>query len=484
MSVAADPVVERADVVDGEGADTTTADPGPETEAGAAAGDTEPAVGGSHDAPHDASRDVADPASDSVSDSASDSVSESASGGTSDGALDPVTRDAREFGGYARQGGWTFALKVARSVRPGGPSAADTGAEGSGSGSGAVKVSAQEFARRAGCSPERVMRFWKAWDRAADDGVVPVFEALVPGEDIDLPDADVWLGYYTSRSSAASPRGLAISAVAEAEGIRPTKALEVAENPTALRAAILADPATAQAARHALIDRLEDDPALGQELARDIARTGEWKKAVAAEAKTVDRLEYVRQVIDSGEVTTPSGQKIPAPEEVVAEARQHLHLIEGLDDEEAGPYAEDAQKAVKQLIADAVENDPRLRAHERRVRFQSKVQKAAKAFEELTLDDAAAVYEEELLEQLEKLQESIAECIRALRSEGSRPAAADDLPDAADAADDSEAPEAALRDETAETPDLPELPEVPEPEGEFWVPGGGDPEAGPDADRA
>ncbi len=86
------------------------------------------------------------------------------------------------------------------------------------------------------------MRYYKAWDRAADDGLVPHFEELAPGQEVELPDADVWLNYYVSRSSATSERGTAITEAAEAEGIRPTKALEVAENPTALRAAILADP--------------------------------------------------------------------------------------------------------------------------------------------------------------------------------------------------------------------------------------------------
>jgi hypothetical protein len=146
---------------------------------------------------------------------------------------DLVARDAREFGVYARTGGWAFGLMVARSVRPGGQGADET-----------PKVSAKEFAGLAGCSPERVMRYYKAWDRAADDGLVPHFEALAPGQEVELPDADVWLGYYISRNSAASERGTAIAEAAEAEGIRPTKALEVAENPTALRAAILADPST------------------------------------------------------------------------------------------------------------------------------------------------------------------------------------------------------------------------------------------------
>ncbi|WP_282693451.1 hypothetical protein [Streptomyces sp. CC208A] len=325
---------------------------------------------------------------------------------------DPVVvRDARDFGVYARTGGWTFALKVARSVRPGGQPA---------EGSAARKVSARAFAALAGCSAERVMRYYKAWDMAADDGLVPQFEVLEPGADIELPDADVWLSYYASRSSASSVRGQAISAAAEAEGIRPTKALEVAENPTALRAAILADPGTAEAARGALLDRMKEDPALQTEMARAIARTdGDGlKKAVASEAKAADRIGYVRQIVENGQVKTPAGQTVEAPPEVRAEAERHLSLIDELDDsEEAGEWAGEAYKAVKGLVAKAVEEDPALRVQERRTRFYNSLQKATKVFEELTLDEVLEeeIYEEDMLQRLEALQEAIGSCITALR---------------------------------------------------------------------
>ncbi|MFD8010207.1 hypothetical protein [Streptomyces sp. NPDC058955] len=323
---------------------------------------------------------------------------------------DPVVvRDAQDFGVYARTGGWAFALKVARSVRPGGQAAEGTAAR---------KVSARAFAALAGCSADRVMRYYKAWDMAADDGLVPQFEFLEPGADIDLPDADVWLSYYTSRNSASSVRGQAISAAAEAEGIRPTKALEVAENPTALRAAILADPGTAEAARGALLDRMKEDPALQTELARAIARTDDLKKAVATEAKVADRIGYVRQIVENGQIKTPAGQTVEAPPEVRAEAERHLSLIDELDDsEEAGEWAGEAYESVKGLVAKAVEEDPALRVQERRTRFYSSLQKATKVFEELTLDEVMEeeIYEEDMLQRLEALQEAIGSCIAALR---------------------------------------------------------------------
>ncbi|MFM9695112.1 hypothetical protein [Streptomyces europaeiscabiei] len=325
-----------------------------------------------------------------------------------DAVDEQVARDARDFGVYARTGGWAFALKVARSVRPGGETAGET-----------PKVSAKRFAELAGCSPERVMRYYKAWDKAADDGMVPHFEALAPGEEIDLPDSDVWLTYYSSRSGATSDRGAAITAAAEAEGIRPTKALEVAENPTALRAAILADPSTAQTARTALLDRLKEDPSLQTELARDIARTDELKKAVANETQAASRIGYVRQIVENGQVKTPAGQVIDATAELRAEAERHLSLIDELDDDEdTGEWATEAYDTVKELVVQTVEADPELRVQERRTKFYSSLQKATKVFEELTLDDAVdldAIYEDDMLQRLEDLQQALDTCIAALR---------------------------------------------------------------------
>jgi hypothetical protein len=324
---------------------------------------------------------------------------------------DLVARDAREFGAYARTGGWAFGLLVARSVRPGGQGADET-----------PKVSAKEFAELAGCSAERVMRYYKAWDRAADDGMAPHFEALTPGQDVELPDADVWLGYYVSRSAAASERGSAIADAAAAEGIRPTKALEVAENPTALRTAILADPATARAARRALLDRVREDPELQSELARDVVRTDDLKKAVAGESRVADRIGYVRQIAESGQIKTPAGQTVDAPADVRQEAERHLLLIEELDEgEDATEWAAEAFDSMKSLVAETVEADPDLRVRERRTKFYSSLQRATKVFEELTLDDAQEFYEDDMVQRLEELQQAIGTCLESLRNARGNP---------------------------------------------------------------
>lgn len=76
---------------------------------------------------------------------------------------------------------------------------------------------------------------------------------------------------------------------------------------------------------------------------------------------------------------------------------------------------------MRTLVAETVEKDPELRVQERRAKFYSSLQKATKAFEELTFDDVAAeeiddIVEDDMLQRLEELQSAIATCITALQS--------------------------------------------------------------------
>ncbi|MFF7894855.1 hypothetical protein ACFZDI_23740 [Streptomyces sp. NPDC007907] len=334
---------------------------------------------------------------------------------------DPVTQDAQDFGAYAKSGGWLFALKVARCVQPGSNQGEKSVPSPRGRRDEAAKVSASEFGRRAGSSSNRVMRFYRAWARAADDGLVPQFEQLQPGVDVELPDAETWGEYYTTRSSAESERGALITAAAEAEGIRPTKALEVAENPTALRAAILADPSTAEAARSALMDRLEGDAALQAAMARHITDTDTLRKAVAAETKRADQIEYVRAAVEEGKVKTPAGQFIEIPEKVKVEVERQLTPSEDVG--QSGPEeAAAAYNVLHQYVMQSVDEDPQLAIQERRAKLHGRVKNASKTFEQLSLDEVSELYDEELVASLEQLQGFIATCLLNLKKAGQPPA--------------------------------------------------------------
>ncbi|MFI6457982.1 hypothetical protein ACIBF6_41320 [Streptosporangium amethystogenes] len=333
-------------------------------------------------------------------------------------------RDIKAWSALDKAGGWWLGFFVACQVYVG-------KAHGSGRKSdqrrnpgveGASKISARDFAQLAGTSVERVMRYYRAWEAARESGVVTKSaEELYPGhEPIDLPVAEDWGLYYSSRKGASTERGVLISAAAEAEGIRPTKALEVSENPTALRAAILADARTAEAARTALLDRMQDDSALQAAMVKTLISDSGLKKAVAAEAKRSDQIGYVRKVVEEGKIKTPAGQFIEAPDNVRIEAERRLALVEQRDDATAAQSAAEAYEALQQLIVEAIEADPTIKIHERRAKFYGRVQKATKAFADLDLDDATDMYEEDMVESLERLMGAIAKCLENVKKAASR----------------------------------------------------------------
>jgi hypothetical protein len=118
-----------------------------------------------------------------------------------------ITARAEHFGHGDRHGGWVFAVDVACCVEPGlgeGRPPANTGnAVTSYSG----KVSARTFAERAGVSHPTVMRYLRAWERAAGALLVPPAANLRPDSDPPLPPADRWAEFYTHNSGPAPEPG-------------------------------------------------------------------------------------------------------------------------------------------------------------------------------------------------------------------------------------------------------------------------------------
>ncbi|MEY9967520.1 hypothetical protein ABIA33_005591 [Streptacidiphilus sp. MAP12-16] len=315
----------------------------------------------------------------------------------------PIAKDARFFGAYARSGGWVFGLMVARSVQPG------TGQPGSSSRSErhvASKVSAKKFALMAGTTPARVMRFYKAWDRAAQAGIVPAFEALVPGQETVLPEPEVW-GEYFTKFEQSTERRESIAEQAEASGTSYAEAVKVANNPAALRTAILGDAKTAEAARIALTDRMQDDVDLQINIAKTLAQTPELRKAVSTETRRAERTEYVRQAAGDGKVRTPAGQVIELPTQAKEKAAAHLALVQ---DPGASPEAvSEAYEAVHALINEAVEADPDIQTREQRTRFSRALSATAKSIEGIDPDDLIAVADDDLREKLASLQKQVNE---------------------------------------------------------------------------
>jgi hypothetical protein len=121
----------------------------------------------------------------------------------------PVTRtainNAVEFGRHDKFGGWALGLLVACSVKP------DTG-NGNRNDRSTSKISANEFASRAGTSRPRVLRYFEAWERAAVKRIVPKASSLSPGDvdNYDLPEGYDWADYY---SAATGSSGTALERV-------------------------------------------------------------------------------------------------------------------------------------------------------------------------------------------------------------------------------------------------------------------------------
>jgi hypothetical protein len=98
-----------------------------------------------------------------------------------------LERDAAEFGIGVRCGGWRLGLLVARNVEPG---TAGRPTEESRTSAQLTKVSGRKFAEMAGVSARSVDYYYKAWDLAAQAGLVPKADQIAFGDDEVAVDID------------------------------------------------------------------------------------------------------------------------------------------------------------------------------------------------------------------------------------------------------------------------------------------------------
>jgi hypothetical protein len=156
-------------------------------------------------------------------------------------------------------GGWALGLIVACCVEPGnGQGARQPRNERYEVG----KLSAQEFARRTGTSAPRILRYVDAWAQAAKQRLVASANTLSPSDwnDADhIPEGYEWNDFYDASSAngrhVVGTRREALLAQAAEDGVGPGNVLNIASNPKAMEAAIVADPRLANAAANALARR-------------------------------------------------------------------------------------------------------------------------------------------------------------------------------------------------------------------------------------
>ncbi|MEU0738629.1 hypothetical protein [Streptomyces sp. NPDC006134] len=199
-----------------------------------------------------------------------------------------LAADVEEFAMHDRKGGWARALLVARRIEPGEGHGMTFEQQSKRHGRNVYRrISAREFARRSGTSTQRILAFYDAWVRAACDGLVPAVHDLTPGIHVELPDEEEVPffgehGYYRSYQARMKDgdRRQAIEQEAERAGVKPTAVVYVAQQPKALKTAVLADD-TARAAAEEAIEEYKrrqaqadsEDRAAARQAAEDRDRT-------------------------------------------------------------------------------------------------------------------------------------------------------------------------------------------------------------------
>lgn len=273
----------------------------------------------------------------------------------------------------------------------------------------AGRISAKAFAEEAGCAVDRVVRHWAAWQDAARDGLVLDALTLVPGIDTDLPEGDLWSRYYAP-PGASSDKGQRVMAEAEAIGASYKKALEITGHRPAMKAAIWGDDQTAEAAREALFSRPQERAAT---LARALTDP-DTRKVAKAEQRRLDRLEYVRRVLQEQAAKSPAGQAVElslSPDDL---ADERLDAIRDTCPEHDA--VDNAYDYVQELLERAVRADPDLFVREQRARFARAFSATSKNIQAIDPDDLMAVADDSLVDSLTELQTKVNDLAATLRA--------------------------------------------------------------------
>lgn len=117
--------------------------------------------------------------------------------------IESIERDAQEFGIHVRQDKWRLGFLVARNVKPSRGGAGEHKSNRPKSAGYSDKVSMNDFAKVAGVARATVQVYFRTWERAAREGVVPPAEDLSPGKDIEL-DAEAlpdWKEFYVHEAA-------------------------------------------------------------------------------------------------------------------------------------------------------------------------------------------------------------------------------------------------------------------------------------------
>ncbi|WPW29489.1 hypothetical protein P6B95_20305 [Streptomyces atratus] len=326
---------------------------------------------------------------------------------------DPVDRDAYELRSVGKSGGWVWALKVARNVYVGAASQpSEDDAHGARADSG--KVSASEFARRIGWSTPRVMRYYRAWEQGIHKLGLPHFDELAPGHEVPLPAANTWSECFTP-GRVSPDRADALTAGAHAAGLSVREVIYAAKSPGAMKAAILADESTAEAARSAVLERARNDHEYRAALARTIACEPVFRKETAVETRKAERAEYVRHAATDGKIRTPAGQTIELAPSEKQDANELLSIVDRPD-----ATAEDvtgAYEALQDLAARTLEAAPDLQLREHRAKLTKALTAISKGLQAIDPNHLTTAADDDLKSKLVDLHKQITDLTTAVTGE-------------------------------------------------------------------
>ncbi|MEU8507139.1 hypothetical protein AB0C40_20885 [Streptomyces brevispora] len=318
----------------------------------------------------------------------------------------PVNRDALDLRTVGKSGGWIWAFKVARNVDPTSPGGRPSREENLGARPGSEKVSAAEFARRVGWDHKRVMRYYRAWEEGIRTLDLPHFDSLQPGVDVPLPAASTWSACFTS-GLVSKERATALAAGAEEAGLSMRGVVYAAKSPGAMKAAILADPSTAEAARVALLERAQSDDELRSQLVQDIAHDEVFRKAYSSEARVSAQTDRLRKIVEDGSVLTPAGQVIVIPAPLHQEVAEHLGLEDWSGQElKREEWAARTSEEIDELVSKRIEADPEIKAGEQRAEAHGVVSRTHKSLQKIASLPLEEIADDELRESIASLGEA------------------------------------------------------------------------------
>ncbi|MGW5928779.1 hypothetical protein ACWF2L_21390 [Streptomyces anulatus] len=319
---------------------------------------------------------------------------------------DPVNRDALDLRAVGKSGGWVWAFKVARNVDPSSREDRPSREENLGAHPGPAKVSAAEFARRVGWDHKRVMRYYRAWEEGVRTLGLPGFHSLQPGVDVPLPAASTWTACFTP-GRVSKERAAALAAGAEEAGLSMREVVYAAKSPGAMKAAILADPSTAEAARVALLERAQSDDELRAHLVQDVAQDEAFRKAYSSEARATAQTDRLRKIVEDGSVLTPAGQVIAIPAPLHQEVAEHLGLEDWSGQElKRDEWAARTSEKIDELVSTRIEADPEIKACEQRAEAYGVVSRTHKSLQKIASLPLEEIADDELRESIASLGEA------------------------------------------------------------------------------